>query len=70
MSVKTENAKKLDLTDINYKRAAINIAANIVSKIEEISTRDLLIKELDSAVYSFTELVRNYQEECKKEDKQ
>lgn len=54
---------KLDLVDNNFRRAAMNISNNIYSDFEKTATREDFIKNLDSAIYNFSELKKNYLKE-------
>ena len=60
----SENAiKKMELLDINYKRAAINIGHSIIGKIELADTAEKLFKEIESAYNDYLTLYNNYKKE-------
>lgn len=57
--METRNTK-LDITDNNFKRAAMNMAQNVIADMETVKFREDFIRHLDSALYNFTELKKNY----------
>lgn len=59
---------KMDLIDTNYKRAATNIAQNIIHSLEEIKYREDFIKQMDVALHNYNELKKNYFKERQEQE--
>ncbi|OHD15306.1 MAG: hypothetical protein A2086_01545 [Spirochaetes bacterium GWD1_27_9] len=63
----SDNSKpKMELTDINFKRAAINISHSIIDKIEMTKTPEELEKQMEYASNDFLRLLENYKIEKSK----
>lgn len=61
--------KTLDLLEINYRRAAINIGHSIISKLETVDSSEKLVKEIESAINDYKTLLDNYKKEKEKSEK-
>ena len=64
---KKSEKKVLDLLEINYRRAAINIGYSIINKFKLVDTPEKLVKEIESAIQDYTALLKNYKEEKEKQ---
>ncbi len=69
MSDNKKEKKVLDLLEINYRRAAINIGYSIINKLEFVDTSEKLVKEIESAIQDYTTLLKNYLAEKEKQKK-
>ncbi|HOJ64873.1 MAG TPA: hypothetical protein PLE45_10690 [Spirochaetota bacterium] len=66
----SEDKKKiLDLLEINYRRAAINIGYSIINKLEIVDTPEKLVKEIESAINDYKTLLENYKKEKEETEK-